>query len=166
MVGSRISSRNENKISRKNCTEWGENHLSNRVLTLTVIWRLWLKIPQPHTRKWKIFKSKVFIESVPTAVIMTYIMSDGGGGKYLLINTIYFWTFYLKGRTDPILKENIGSNQTFFYITFTISALSASLGLAKALKVGVARVVGSDGPFDGLCSAKFLVAFLGYYVFC
>ena len=44
-------------------------------------------------------------------------------------------------------------------ITYSLSAISASLGLAKCLKNGVARPIGAGGCLDGLLSARFLLAF-------
>ena len=62
---------------------------------------------------------------------------------------------------DPCLEATIIGNPVFFYITFSTSFFSAALGLAKTLKVGVTRIVKSDGPLDGLCSVRFISAFLG-----
>ena len=46
-----------------------------------------------------------------------------------------------------------------FYITFSLSVISASLGLAKCLKNGVARTIGDGGCLDGLLSCRHLLAF-------
>ena len=46
-----------------------------------------------------------------------------------------------------------------FFITFSLSAFSASLGLSKCLKNGVARIIGEGGCLDGLLSARYLLAF-------
>ena len=50
--------------------------------------------------------------------------------------------------------------QAEFSTTYAISIISAALGLAKCLKNGVARPIAPGGPFDGLLSGKFLLAFL------
>ena len=47
-----------------------------------------------------------------------------------------------------------------FYTTYAISIISATLGLAKILKNGVARPIAPGGPLDGLLSGKFLLVFL------
>ena len=47
-----------------------------------------------------------------------------------------------------------------FFTTYTISIISAALGLAKCLKNGVARPIAPGGALDGLLSGKFLLAFL------
>merc|ERR1711988_1318190 len=48
---------------------------------------------------------------------------------------------------------------TEFIITFFLSWFSASLGLAKCLKNGVARTIGDEGCLDGLLSCRHLLAF-------
>ena len=50
---------------------------------------------------------------------------------------------------------------TLFWITFSISVFSATFGLAKCLKTGVAGTFQHGGVLDGLCSVQFLLAFLG-----
>ena len=63
------------------------------------------------------------------------------------------------------LKDVIFSGGTVFdghiefYITFSLSAFSASLGLSNCLKNGVARIIGDGGFLDGLLSARYLLAF-------
>ena len=93
--------------------------------------------------------SEAFLEAVPTTLI------------------IFFSTF---GRTetddgwstnttlDKILTDD---GSTLFWITFVLSLLSASFGLAKCLKNGVAGTFQHGGVLDGLCSVQFLLAFLG-----
>ena len=56
----------------------------------------------------------------------------------------------------------IGGREGGFYefiITFSLSVFSASLGLAKCLKNGVARPIGDGGCLDGLLSCRHLLAF-------
>ena len=53
----------------------------------------------------------------------------------------------------------ITDGSTEFYITFFLSLFSASLGLVKCLKNGVARPIGAGGCLDGLLSARHLLAF-------
>ena len=48
-----------------------------------------------------------------------------------------------------------------FLITFSLSLFSATFGLAKCLKNGVAGTFQPGGVLDGLCSVQFLLAFLG-----
>ena len=55
----------------------------------------------------------------------------------------------------------IGDNLFQFWITFLLSLFSASFGLAKCLKNGVAGTFQHGGVLDGLCSVQFILAFLG-----
>ena len=41
--------------------------------------------------------------------------------------------------------------------------MSGAFGCTKASKGGVAATIGEDGPFEGLCSGRFIVAFLGNF---
>ena len=58
-----------------------------------------------------------------------------------------------------ILTDDTDSPQ--FVVTFFLSLLSASFGLAKCLKNGVAGTFQHGGVLDGYCSVQFLLAFLG-----
>ena len=72
---------------------------------------------------------------------------------------------------DGVLQSVIfGHNDTkaivLFSLTFASSIVSGALGCTKAIKGGVAATMGDDGPFEGLCSGRFIVAFLGkFFVF-
>ena len=57
-----------------------------------------------------------------------------------------------------LIKSHIGG-WIEFWLTFFLSVFSASLGLAKCLKNGVARPIGAGGCLDGLLSARHLLAF-------
>ena len=49
--------------------------------------------------------------------------------------------------------------QAEFFTTYATSIISASLGLAKCLKNGVARPIGPGGRLDGLLSSRHLLTF-------
>ena len=87
--------------------------------------------------------SEAFLEAVPTTLIIVLGL--------LTISRINDQTFY------AFLNEDI----TQFLITFILSLLSASFGLAKCLKNGVAGTFKPGGVLNGLCSVQFLLAFLG-----
>ena len=61
---------------------------------------------------------------------------------------------------DPVMY-----NGFVFFTTYITSIISASLGLAKCLKNGVARPIGPGGRLDGLFSGRHLFAFFAS-VFC
>ena len=56
------------------------------------------------------------------------------------------------------IKDKTYGGVIEFLITFSLSVFSASLGLAKCLKNGVARSIGGGGCLDGLLSARYLLA--------
>ena len=83
------------------------------------------------------------------------------------LNLILFVT----GRRDKWCPDHSGNNLSLanivfkddsptieFLSTYIISVISASLGLAKCLKNGVARPIAPGGPLDGLLTGKFLAA--------
>ena len=72
-------------------------------------------------------------------------------------NSIHF-IFIFKPRLSKILTDD---DETQFWITISLSAVSASFGMAKSLKNGVAGTFQHGGVLDGLCSVQFLLAFLG-----
>merc|ERR1711936_170268 len=88
--------------------------------------------------------TEVFVESVPTVLILTHFISTNYGHEVLY-----------KSRTPNVsLLEETKIYR--FYIIFSISLFSAAFGLAKCLKVGVCRTMGEGG----LLSGKFLLAML------
>merc|ERR1719282_1181991 len=58
-----------------------------------------------------------------------------------------------------IVDEYDSQSLTLFWLTFVSSVLSASLGMTKCLKVGVAAPMGEDGPLDGMLSGRFVIGF-------
>ena len=93
--------------------------------------------------------SEAFLEAVPTTFI---------------IFLAYFRTTYA---THDIYREHkftkilIDDAPIQFIITLSLSLFSASFGLARCLKNGVAGTFQPGGVLDGLCSVQFLLAFLG-----
>ena len=83
---------------------------------------------------------EVFLEAVPTTVIITVIWFKEG-------RTIFRDGTFIDGPSE-------------FLITFSLSVISASLGLARCLKNGVARPIGDGDFLDGLLSSRHLLAFL------
>ena len=51
----------------------------------------------------------------------------------------------------------LGKRDLKFLVTFVTSLLTAGLGMAKCLKLGVARIMGEGGPVDGLLSGQFIL---------
>ena len=109
---------------------------------------------------------EVFLEAVPSSLVITVIMMTASADNYYLngdpvpniegdpLERILF------GKDGPEFLNLFLGDTNFFYLTFCTSVLSASLGLAKCLLVGPARVMTRDGPLSGLLSGRFLMAFL------
>jgi hypothetical protein len=76
--------------------------------------------------------SEPFIESIPQVHILLFI-----------------WGTNILGNV-PVL----------FWVTFSLSVVSASLGIAKFLKLGPCRLVPGDGPLGGYCRPSFLLLFI------
>ena len=77
---------------------------------------------------------EVGLESVPTLIILFNYGFISGFKTYA---------------KPPSAKFDV-----LFFVTFSTSLLAAGLGMAKCLKLGVARIMGEGGPIDGLLSGK------------
>ena len=55
------------------------------------------------------------------------------------------------------------TDMLFFFATYGTSMISASLGMAKALKVGPCRVLGDRGLLRGFLSQRFLLLFFACF---
>ena len=89
--------------------------------------------------------TEVFLESVPTTLVMTAITFETGN------NNADWWS---------IIGPIGSTDHTLFIISYRVSGFSASFGLAKCLKIGVCRTMGEGGPLGGLLGGRFLVAVL------
>ena len=89
---------------------------------------------------------ETFMESVPTFLIMTFLMVRAFNDETLQ-SIIFDYT-----RLDSVL---------LFVTTFSSSGLSSCFGLTKCLKNSVAAVIAPVGPAEGVLSARFVLAFFG-----
>ena len=143
---------------------------------------LLFKNPSEGKKKKKIFDQGVglletCLESVPSAYIITIIMLTANGenmNTIFGINLILFVTVLDgdKSLGNIISNPNSHSLKIFgvspsrdvaaneFLTTYAISIISATLGVSKILKNGVARPIAPGGPLEGLLSGKFLLGFL------
>jgi len=125
---------------------------------------LLVKNPSEGKKKKKNFDQDIglletCLESVPSAFIITVIMISAD--DYVSLGNIIF------NPHSPSLFTRIfgvppskSVARAEFFTTYAISVISATLGLAKCLKNGVARPIASGGPLDGLLTGKFILAFL------
>ena len=119
-----------------------------------VVKLFWTK-PAEGDKEKKLFErelhlTEVFVESVPTVLILTYFLETNYKHE-VLYSTSGWWIGKTLWERTKIVR---------FYTTFSISVISASLGLAKCLKVGVCRTMGEGGPAGGLLGGRFLLAML------
>ena len=98
---------------------------------------------------------EVFLESVPTALIITVIWIKAGSRDERVRDTTLGKIIF----ADGTFIGDCNGGYIEFIITYSLSVFSASLGLAKCLKNGVARPIGDGGCLDGLLSCRHLLAF-------
>ena len=115
------------------------------------IWKVWEAPEEARELKRRFDKNislhEVFLESVPSAGVMTILMVNSG----------IFQRH--PSSLSNLLSERGVMDMVLFWTGFASSVLSASLGLAKCLLVGPARIMTADGPGNGLFSGRFIIAF-------
>ena len=94
-------------------------------------------------------QAEIFLEAVPTVFILSHI----GNKSYR--------TFSFSGRipTRSHQRAAYSENYNTFLLAYLTSMASASLGMAKALKVGVCKVLSDHGLLSGLLTFRFIVLF-------
>ena len=98
----------------------------SQLVASRIIYLFW-KQPKKALKKkkhleWNVMENEVFTEAVPTTLIMTFLM------VVLVVSR-------KPDSLDAQLLAGDGYGRSLFLITFSTSALSAGLGLAKCLKV-------------------------------
>ena len=128
-----------------------------------------------------------FLESVPAVFIMTFLWIHGSGGIYVggpkdpvnywrngSCNTNhsdhdydYFTPRVIIPNTEmPLDKKNFCAifggfgGPWWFFTTFVISVLAASLGITKFLQHGPCAIVTTNGALGGMFTGRFLMAFI------
>ena len=96
-----------------------------QLVAARIIWLFWTQ-PKKGVREKKhlernLMENEIFTEAVPSSLIMTFLM---------MVN------LWVSAEDDVIGARVKGGSNFLFFVTFTTSVLSASLGLAKCLKVG------------------------------
>ena len=85
------------------------------------------------------FEGETYLEAIPITAILTFIYLSA------------IWSD--DGITEPPILSLIGSDAKFFFVSYATSLLTASFGLAKALKTGPCRIL----PEGRLLSCRFLL---------
>ena len=98
-----------------------------QLVAARIIWLFWTQpakgVKEKKHLERNLMENEIFTEAVPSALIMTFIMVV---------------TLAELGPDGVIIGREI-DERILFFGTFTTSLLSAGLGLAKCLKVGLAR---------------------------
>ena len=128
-----------------------------------MIIHLLVKNPSKGELELKIFDQglglfETFLESVPSVFIITVIWLLTTHGDNSASSGLWRIIFNPQSTTLTLLPSLTAEIE--FYTKYAISIFSASLGLAKCLKNGVARPIAPGGPLDGFLTRKFVVAFL------
>ena len=110
---------------------------------IKVIFHIWANPREGLARK-KIlqrdaFEGETYLEAIPITVILTFIYHSA------------MWSD--NGDAEPPILSLIGSDAKFFFVSYATSLLTASFGLAKALKTGPCRIL----PEGRLLSWRFLL---------
>ena len=109
-----------------------------QLVAARIIWLFWTQ-PLKGVREKKhlernLMENEIFTEAVPTALIMTFLMVVNKIGCLL--------EGYCGHNADAVLVigEPGSAGLYLFLVSFSTSVLSAGLGLAKCLKVGVCQI--------------------------
>ena len=151
-----------------------------------VVKTIWTK-PMEGLEMKKVFERHVslheaFLESVPTALLTTAIIFNADTRKSdsfnilktnlaniveVIVLIIVLGKFFPFVFSETLARKLIGQTFTksisnvLFTMTFLSSAFAASFGLTKSIKVGVANIIGQNGPCQGLMSGRFIITFFG-----
>ena len=117
----------------------------------SIIFELWRNPTRGLAKKKKfereVTETEVFLESVPTTFIMTYIIGR------LIAND--------NPKVRKTLRGEVGSSSHILFLTtYLTSIFSASLGMAKVLKVGPCKVLKEGGHLNGFLTIRFFLIFL------
>ena len=123
-----------------------------------------------------------FLESVPAVLIMTFLWIHGSGGIYVggPNDPINYWrngscnmnhssisrTIIIPNTERPLNQQNFCAifggfgGPWWFFTTFGISVLAASLGITKFLQHGPCAIVTTNGALGGMLTGRFLMSFI------
>jgi len=97
-----------------------------QVQAIKVIFHIWANPREGLARKKVLqrdaFEGETYLEAIPITVILTFIYHSA------------MWSD--NGDAEPPILSLIGSDAKFFFVSYATSLLTASFGLAKALKTG------------------------------
>ena len=116
-----------------------------------VIWLIWTDPGKSLQKKRKLERNLVqmetFYEAVPSTMFCTYVMVKATGGPLVDDQELIFKWY------DPV-------NSILFFVAYTTSIFTSTLGLAKNLKFGPCRILQEKKRFlDGFFSPQFVLIF-------
>ena len=116
-----------------------------------IIWQIWVNPKRGLQKKRNLERNlsqmEVFYEAVPSTMVMTYVLVKATGGPLIEGQELIFKWY------DP-------ESATMFFVAFTTSVFTSSLGLAKSLKVGPCRILPEQKRcLGGFLSPRFLLIF-------
>ena len=128
-----------------------------------MIIRLLVKEPSKGEKELNIFDQglglfETFLESVPSVFIITVIWLLTIRGDNSVSSGL--WRIIFNPQSTALTLLPSLTAEIEFYTKYAISIFSASLGLAKCLKNGVARPIAPGGPLRGYLTGKFVLGFL------
>ena len=116
---------------------------------------------------------EVFGEAVFTVLVMTFFMMRGllsgdyregkegalifGEGYWIVNDTLFTSRDDIPSEFLDEATHSPSTDYYLFFLTYSTSIMTASLGLAKTLLVGPCRVLPEGGALGGLCGGKFLL---------
>ena len=133
---------------------------------IRVIRLLYKADPKANDKKRKMISdtssTEPYLEAWPSIMAMTAIWMHAVGTRSFSGYWLTLWTTtvdYFDTQNAEVLYGDLGKN--WFFFSFSISFLTAGLGITKLLLVGPCPVLSQDGPVDGLFTWRFLFCFLG-----
>ena len=85
------------------------------------------------------------------------------------MTTLAMTNFIAEQRSDEdsfLVIGDMSSDKVLFWVTYSTSFLSASLGMAKALKTGPCAILSEEGLLGGVLTPKFLLLLLRQGCYC
>ena len=124
---------------------------------IKLAYKSWKKLPGVEAEKKK-FEGEVlslepYLESLPSVLVMTMAFQSMEDKCYLpgLAET---------EECKSTKMAVLGETPSYFYATFFISILTATLGISKYLLKGPFRVLTEDGTLNGMLTCRFLFLFI------
>merc|ERR1711963_71864 len=133
---------------------------------LRVIRLLYKGVPKANEKMKKmmndISSTEPYLEAWPSVMAMTAIWMHALGSRSF--SQAWYWLWFKRiSSQDPhnteVLYGDLG--QTWFFISFMVSFLTAGLGITKLFLVGPCPILSQEGPINGLCTWRFMFCFLG-----